>query len=127
MPRKAAIDRLTNYQNGLDPERIKTKIEKRKTRMVEKQTETINRLSQLEDEVKGVLAKEETVSILDYVWYLDFSRQVFSLKQTYPGGKPMEKEAMLLAYTWSERGLDLDVLNHILAENFSLPPAPKKK
>ena len=126
MPRKPAIDRLRNYQNGIDPERIKARIEQRKGRMVEKQAEAINRLAQMEDEIKGILAKEATVSILDYVWYLDFSRQIFSLKETYPGGKPMEKEATLTDLTWSARGLDLDVLNRILADYFSLPAAAEK-
>ena len=126
MPRKPAIDRLRNYQDGIDPERIKARIEQRKGRMVGKQAEAISRPAQMEDEIKGILAKEATVSILDYVWYLDFSRQIFSLKETYPGGKPMEREAAPTALTWSARGLDLDVLNRILADYFSLPAAAEK-
>jgi hypothetical protein len=127
MPRSNGVERLANYAAGINPDRIREDIEKRKGSMVTKQGEAIAALVQIEQLASEVLMSEDTVTTLQYLWYLDFARQVYGLKRRFQAGKPMENEAKYVALHWQARGCDLRVLNRILAEVFSLPLAVEKK
>jgi hypothetical protein len=127
MPKSNAADRLANYAAGINPERIREDFEKRKERMVTKQGEAIAALLQIEQMASEILMGEDTVTTLQYLWYLDFARQIYGLKRRFLAGKPMENEAKNTALHWKARGCDLRVLNRILAEVFSLPAAVEKK
>ena len=126
MPKSNGADRLANYAAGINPDRIREGLEKNKERMVTKQGEAIAALVQIEQLASEVLMGEDTVTTLQYLWYLDFARQVYGLKRRFSAGKPMENEAKNVALYWKARGCDLRVLNRILAEVFSLPAAVEK-
>jgi len=127
MPKSNAADRLANYAAGLNLGRIREDLERRKDQMITKQGEAIAALLQIEQLASEVLMGEDTVTTLQYMWYLDFARQVYGLKRRFLAGKPMENEAKNTALFWKARGCDLRVLNRILAEVFSLPAAVEKK
>lgn len=63
MPTRSVIERIARYEAKLDPERIKQDIERLKPGMVAKQSDRIQRLVSMEDQVKGLLAGEDVPTV----------------------------------------------------------------
>lgn len=119
MPRKGANERIARYLLKLQPDRVKADLEAQRDHMAAAQSAAINELATIEDRVKGLLA-EEDVPTVQYVWYHDFGREVYSLKAQFQGGKGLKREVDLLVYVWSERGASEDVLNRIALDLFGI-------
>jgi len=119
MPKPNPVDRLANYARKMNPERIGQDFSAQRERMVAKQSEAIARLTQIEGDVRGVLANED-VSSIQYIWYISFARKVFGVKERFSGGKAVDKEAAAQATLWASRGCSRPILVRILAECFSI-------
>ena len=124
MPYKGPTKRIENYRDKLNPTRVKEDIEQKKERMIAAQQEATNALVQVELAVRAVLADEDEVESLEFVWYYDFGRKIFKVTSQIGGGKPMNREAWRQVDYWQTRGCNRRVLLRILAEVFSVPLPP---
>ena len=121
MPRRGPAQRLENYEQGVNPDRIRDTVAAKRSRMITNQTAAVNDLASIEDRVKGVLA-EHDISTVTFIWYYDFAREVYRLVKTMGGGKPMLREVAIALYKWKERGADPDILAEVRDDVFAVPP-----
>ena len=113
--------RIANYIYGMNIERIKEDLTAKRPDMIAAMTERINDLYQYEQLVKGVLASEDAVTVIQVPFYHDFAREIYSKQQTHPGGAQLNNDVALLLAKWKGRGLTEAVLIRIRNEVFSIP------
>jgi hypothetical protein len=124
MPYKGPVKRIENYRDKLSGTRVKEDIDQKRERMIAAQQEATNALVQVELAVRAVLADEDEVESLEFVWYYDFGRKIFKVTSQIGGGKPMNREVWRQVDYWEARRCNRRVLLRILAEVFSLPLPP---
>jgi hypothetical protein len=94
-----------------------------KEQMLNRYLAAMSELYALETKTKQLLDSAGVQSI-NYVWYLDFTRQLFKLSRSKEmSGKSFEQNSGVLLEKWRARGLDPAVLNRIRHEIFSTKPA----
>jgi hypothetical protein len=113
--------RLANYIHGVNPERIKEDFVAKKPDMVSRMTQRINDLYQIEQVVKGVLASEDAVTVIQVAYYHDFAREIYAKQRTHIGGAQLNNDVALLLAKWKGRGLTEAVLIRVRNEVFSIP------
>ncbi|MEO0108682.1 MAG: hypothetical protein ABIK62_05860 [candidate division WOR-3 bacterium] len=121
MPRRSVEQRMANYSQGLNPDRIREDLQQKRERMIAAQTAATSDLAEIEDRIKGVLA-EEDVTTVTYMWYYDFGRELYRLKKQHGGGQGLKKEVAIALLKWKLRGAKEDVLEKIRDEVFAISP-----
>jgi len=113
--------RLANYIYGENPDRIKEDLVAKKPDMVAAMKQRINDLYQYEQLVKGVLASEDAVTVIQVPFYHDFAREIYGKQRVHPGGAQLNNDVALLLAKWKGRGLTEAVLIRVRNEVFSIP------
>jgi hypothetical protein len=127
MTRKEVINmadpnkRIANYIYGENPDKIKETLVAKKPEMVAAMTQRINELYQYEQLVKGVLASEGAVTVIQVPFYHDFAREIYAKQRIHPGGAQLNNDVALMLAKWKGRGLTEAVLIRIRNECFSIP------
>ena len=116
-----ATKRLSNYEQGLNPDHIKDVVTAKKTAMVAFETSTINEQTRVEDITHAVLASEGAVHTIQIPAYLAFSKEVMSLKARMTGGAPLNNEVAVILAKWKARNLTESILIKIRNQVFSIP------
>jgi hypothetical protein len=118
MPKDSAARRSARYQAKLKPERVKEDLEANREQMIQNQKVAMEEIVRIETAIKSLLASEPVPSV-QYIWYLDFGRQVHKLMGKFSGGYALQTEVTLLMDRWVARHLDRKVLERIRFEVFS--------
>ena len=118
---KPGLERVYNYELKSDPEHIKTIIEKRRARMLARQSEKQEELVTLETRAKEVLG-ETGVPTPDYVSYLNFCREIWRKKERFCG-ESLARETRAIMAKWMARELSEEVLKRLRYDVLSVPEA----
>jgi hypothetical protein len=120
-----ATKRLEAWQAKFSPEKAKATLDARYEGMSAHYHDAVAALCAMETKVKQVL-DEHKVQTIQYVFYLDYGRQLFKLtwKQEISGDS-FALAAQVLLEKWQARGLDADVLAAVRTGVFNAPaPQP---
>lgn len=112
--------RLANYIDGVNPERIKTQLVALKPAMLVAQQAAQNALLDIYTRAQGVLASEETVTVLKVAGYMFYCYEIFKLSNHHFGAQLINQVALILA-KWHGRGYAEAVLIRLRNEVFSIP------
>ena len=118
---KPGLDRVYNYELKSDPEHIKQLIEKRRARMIARQSDRQEVLVTLELKAKEVLG-ETGVPTPDYVSYLNFCREAWRKKERF-SGESLARETRALMAKWIARELKEPVLVRLRKDVLTIPEA----
>ena len=116
-----ATKRINDYTYGVIPSRVQEDFTAKKPQMVAAVTQRFSDLYHLEQQVKGVLASEGTVTVRDVPWYHDFAREIYGKQRSFPGGAQLNSEIAVILAKWKARGLTEAVLIRVRNECFSIP------
>ena len=115
------FQRVANYEIGLDPDRIRDRIAKKRDTMCQRHADAAKKQCFYEDLVKGVLASEPGVDTMDYGFYISFAKSILSIIRSIPGAAGLNRSVECKRQYWITRGLDGRVLARIRDECFSIP------
>ncbi|MEO0081459.1 MAG: hypothetical protein ABIL25_04090 [candidate division WOR-3 bacterium] len=118
MPVKPSPDRIYNYDLNYDTEVIKQRVDKRRERMLAKQTEAQAALAELEDRAKVVLGAQGAPTYA-YPAYLNFCRELWKKSRKFHD-QTLAKEAMVLQDKWTARELKKSILEVLRKEVFGI-------
>ncbi len=118
---KPGLERVYNYELKSDPEHIKVLIEKRRERMLARQTEQQEALVTLETKAKEVLG-ETGVPTYSYVAYLNFCREAWRKKGRF-SGESLARETRAIMAKWIARELKEEVLVRLRRDVLTIPEA----
>lgn len=118
MPVKSSPDRIYNYDLKYDTEVIKRQVDKRRERMLAKQTEAQVALAELEDRAKIVLGAQGAPTYA-YPAYLNFCRELWKKSRKFHD-QTLAKEAIVLQDKWTARELKKVILVTLRKELFGI-------
>ena len=113
--------RLANYIYGMNIVRITEDLTAKRTDMITAMKQRINDLYQIEQVVKGVLASEDAVTVIQVAYFHAFAREIYAKQRTHIGGAQLNNDVALLLAKWKGRGLNEAVLIRVRNEVFSIP------
>lgn len=115
-----ATKRLEAWQAKFSPEKAKAALDARYEGMSVRYHAAVAALCSMEMQVKQVL-DEHNVQTIQYVFYLDYGRQLFKLSRKQEiSGESFKLAAQVLLEKWQARGLDPDVLAAIRTGVFNV-------
>ena len=118
------VKRIAKWNAKFNTERIKATLDDMRPDMLANVTAVFPLIAAMELQVKQTL-DESGVSIIQYPFYLSFSREVWRLKRMDVSGDSLANEAAILVGKWAARGLTQSVLETIRSQVFDVPaPAP---
>jgi len=117
--------RIENWDAGYDTTLIKTKVDKKRPKMLEHVSSVLPMLAAMEQQVKQV-CDLAGVTTIQYPFYLCFGREMWALTRKDISGESLAIEAATLIAKWVSRGLTQSVLYSIRTGvfNVSAPVAP---
>jgi len=115
---KDVVRRVKNYQRKLDVEHIAKQLEAAKEQMLERNAQAQIALDDVEQRTRAILG-ECSIPTIDYIKYLNFSRQLWKLHNNFSGGT-LRTESEIQMFKWSKRGADPDLLERIAFDVFSI-------
>ncbi len=120
-----ATKRIDNWDTGYDTERIKAKVDQKRPKMLERVNATFSSIYDMELQVKQTCDAQGVATIL-YPFYLNFGREMWSLRRKGISGESLAIETETLLEKWVSRGLVQSVLEAIRVEVFdvSAPAGP---
>ena len=111
--------RIENWDAGFDTTLIKTRLDKKRPKMLEHVSSVQPMLTAMELQVKQV-CDGAGVSTIQYPFFLCFGREMWSLTRKDISGESMAKEAAVLIAKWKARGLTEAVLQGIRTDVFNV-------
>ena len=118
MPVKPSPDRIYNYDLKYNTETIKQQLDKRRERMLAKQTEAQVALADLEDRAKVVLGAQGAPTYA-YPAYLNYCRELWKKARKFHD-QTLAKEAIVLQDKWTARELKKGILEVLRKEVFGI-------
>jgi len=117
--------RIENWDAAYDTTTIKTKLDKKRPKMLEHVSAVQPMLAAMELQVKQV-CDGAGVSVIQLPFYLCFGREMWALTRKDISGETMSKEAAVQVAKWKARGLTEAVLQAIRTDVFNVvaPVAP---
>lgn len=116
--------RVRQWDKKFNVERAMAAVEAQRPKMLERYEAAVTALCAVEQEVRQVL-NEQGVSTINYVWYLDYGRELFKLSRRKGiAGNSLALAAQVLLDKWQRRGLDPVVLAVIRTQVFNVGPVP---
>lgn len=115
------MKRIAKWTAKTDPERIKAVLEDLRPTMIANVETSFPELVAVETQVKQVL-DGEGVSVIQYPFYLDFGREMWSKQRQGLSGDSLAIEAQVLIQKWVARGLAQPVLEVIRTQVFNISP-----
>lgn len=110
--------RLERWLVKTDPDTVNALIHKLREGMVRRQQEQQVEMYQAELKARQTLNDCNVPTAL-YAMYLNYARELFSLRKRFAGSSLL-REANVLLEKWVARSLDRDVLKRIRDESFSI-------
>jgi len=100
-------------------------VEAQRAQMLARYEAAVTALCAVEQEARQVL-NAEGVQTVNYVWYLDYARELFRLSRRKDiAGTSLELAAQVLLDKWHRRGLSQSVLEAIRTQVFNIgAPTP---
>ena len=112
--------RLTNYELGINPERITAILTSAKDAMVDRYGDWAIVQAGLYDQVKVILV-DQAVGVSEWIQYFNFMFRIWRLQQVAGAGAPFDSEAAILKARWISDGSNTVVLQAILDGMFTTP------
>jgi hypothetical protein len=106
-------DRLTNYEIGVNPDRITQILTQRHDQMLALYTTWANRQATIYTAVQVILVAH-SVGVSEWVDYYNFTFRIDRLFRVAGTGVPFTNEATILKNRWIALGLDTLVLKAII-------------
>ncbi|MEO0082264.1 MAG: hypothetical protein ABIL25_08240 [candidate division WOR-3 bacterium] len=113
--------RVMQWDRKYNVGRAMAAIEDQRPKMLERYEAAITALCNVEQMTREVL-NERAIQTINYVWYLDYARQLFKLTRKNVAGDSLALAAKVLLDKWQSRGLDPDVLAAIRSQVFNIGP-----
>jgi hypothetical protein len=107
--------RIERYADGINPERIREVLERKRESMIANALLAFEELDRLTVLVKQLL-DSKGVSCMQRVFYHAFAGELSKLKRRLIFGSVLDKEATIVQTKWEMRGLDPKVLSDIRTE-----------
>ena len=111
--------RIENWDAAFDTATIKTKLDKKRPKMLEHVSSVQPMLAAMELQVKQV-CDGAGVSVIQLPFYLCFGREMWALTRRDISGETMAIEAAVLITKWTARGLTAAVLQGIRTDVFNV-------
>ncbi len=118
MPVKPSPERIYNYDLKYDTEVIKKLTDKRRERMLAKQTEAQVALAELEDRAKVILGAHGAPTYA-YPAYLNFCRELWKKSRKFHD-QTLAKEAIVIQEKWVARELKKEILVALRRDLFGI-------
>ncbi len=118
--------RVENWDYGFDTAAVKTKVDKKRPRMLARVQSQFPALTTMEDEVKQVL-DGLGLPVIQYPFYLSYGRELWRIThERNMSGESAAIEADILLNKWVARGLVRSALEKIRKDvfNISAPVTP---
>jgi hypothetical protein len=113
--------RIANWDVKFNVERVKSVLDEKRAAMLEHYVDAMVKLASMEGKVKQLL-DGAGVQSMNYVWYIDFARQLYRLNRTREmSGDSFTLASDVLLEKWAARGLDREVLAAIRSQVFNAP------
>ena len=111
--------RIANWDVKFNVERVKSVLDEKRAAMLEHYVDAMVKLTSMEGKVKQLLDGSGVQSI-NYVWYIDFARQLYRLNRTREmSGDSFSLASDILLEKWVARGMIREVLAAIRSQVFS--------
>ncbi|MEO0085609.1 MAG: hypothetical protein ABIK37_03160 [candidate division WOR-3 bacterium] len=115
-----AEQRVRHWDKKFNVGRAMAAIEAQRQKMLERYEAAVTALCAVEEQVRQVL-NSAGVQTIDYIWYLNYGRELFRLSRRKGiAGESMALAAQVLLEKWQHRGLDGEVLAAIRTEVLSI-------
>ncbi len=115
----AAQQRINNYRDKLDPGQVAAYLTENKATMGDRYLVAAQNQAARYDEAKVVLVEDEVESVLWFSYY-NFVEEVDKLYRLTGVGGLFGKGAAMFRQKYLDRGLDGDVLDHLLLDLFGI-------
>jgi hypothetical protein len=114
------VKRLENWDTKYNLERVTAILTSKRPKMLERMGNAIVALASMENQVKQT-CDASGVPTIQYPFYLNFGREMWSKLQKEMSGESLAQEAAVLIAKWVARGLSQPVLQAIRSEVFNVP------
>jgi len=116
--------RIANWDVKFNVERVKSVLDEKRAAMLEHYVDAMVKLASMENKVKQLLDAAGVIDI-NYVWYIDFARQLYRLNRTREmSGDSFALASDILLEKWVARGMIREVLASIRSQVFGSPEVP---
>ncbi len=115
------VKRLAKWTAKTVPERVKTVLEELRPNMLANAQATFPALADMESQTRQLL-DGEGIALIQYPFYLNFARELWSLQRRGFSGNSLAREVDILIAKWTGRGLSPAILEAIRSQVFTIAP-----
>lgn len=114
--------RIRQWDKKYNVQRVMAAVEAQRAQMLARYEAAVTALCEVEQLTREIL-NERGVQTINYIWYLNYARELFRLTRRSIAGESMAVAAGVLLEKWRVRGLDAEILAVIRKQVFNIGPA----
>ncbi len=114
--------RIRRWERKYNVQRVMAAVEAQRAQMLARYEAAVTALCEVEQLTREIL-NERGVQTINYIWYLNYARELFKLTRRSIAGESMAVAAGVLLEKWRVRGLDAEILAVIRKQVFNIGPS----